>query len=245
MHRGRARRRGRFQISEFGIGRSERPLRRQSLPQLFDLGNGSPDLRLPQVLAQLGRKSDQLLVHAHNPASEYLGGGEQKARGPRVAVSQGFVKGARRDSPQMAFGAGNCGRGSWGVKQWTHLAEDRTRPERSQCAVVLRGRAQLDQDLAAKQQVDRIPRVTLSEQDLAGWKAHFFQVDRERGNLLGVERLEATEAVNQSGIDDVLHRWFRYTPRNMAALATRPSATMYAAVRQSSFRDCTRPRIVA
>ena len=40
------------------ILRSERPLCRQSLPQLFDLGNGFSDLRLRQVLAQLGRKFD-------------------------------------------------------------------------------------------------------------------------------------------------------------------------------------------
>src|SRR5271166_3970101 len=112
------------------VRRSERPLRRQSLPQLFDLRDGSPDLRLPQVLPQLGRKPDKLLVHAHNPASEYLGGGEQKARGPSVAVSQSFVKGGRRDSPQMAFGAGNRGCGPGRVQQWTHLAEDGTRPER-------------------------------------------------------------------------------------------------------------------
>jgi hypothetical protein len=31
------------------IVRSERPLCRQALPQLFDLGNGFPDLRLRQV----------------------------------------------------------------------------------------------------------------------------------------------------------------------------------------------------
>ena len=67
----------------------------------------------------------------------------------------------------------------------------------------------------------------------------------KRGNLLGVKRLQATEAVNEGGIDSVLHHLSPYTPRSMAALATRPSATMYAAVRQSSFRDCTTPRIVA
>src|SRR6516162_5117909 len=111
--------------------RSERPLRREPFPQLFDFGNRFPDLRLRQVLAQLGRKFDQFLVHAHQPASEHLGGSEQKARGPRVAVSQGLVKCERRDSPQMAFGAGNRSRGPWRVEQWTHLAKDSAGPQRS------------------------------------------------------------------------------------------------------------------
>jgi len=55
------------------------------------------------------------IVHAHDPASENLSGGEQKARSPRVAVLQSLAKDARRDSPQMTFGAGNCCRGSWRI----------------------------------------------------------------------------------------------------------------------------------
>jgi hypothetical protein len=55
---------------------SESPLRRQSRSQLFDLSDGFPDLRASQVLAQLGRESDQFIVHPHHPASEHLRGGE-------------------------------------------------------------------------------------------------------------------------------------------------------------------------
>jgi hypothetical protein len=225
--------------------RSEGPLGGQALPELFDLGNGFPDLRLRQVLAQLGGQFHQLLVHAHDPASEYLGGGEQKARGPRIALLQSVVKGLGRDSPEMAFSAGNGSRSSRSAYQRTQLAEDRTRPERGQRAVVLGKRAQLDQHLATQQQVDRIPGITLAEQDFSSWKMDLFQVGPERSDLFGVERLEATEAVNQGGIDGAIHKSSRYTPRSMAALATRPSATMYAAVRQPSFRDWTKPRIVA
>src|ERR1700731_4034921 len=116
--------------------RSEGPLGGQALPELFDLGNGFPDLRLRQVLAQLSGQFHQLLVHAHDPASEYLGGGEQKARGPRIALLQSIVKGAARDSPKVAFSAGNGSRSSRSAYQGTQLAEDGTRPERGQCAVV-------------------------------------------------------------------------------------------------------------
>jgi hypothetical protein len=40
-----------FILPEKRFQRSERPLSRQSLPQLFDLGHGFPDLRLREVLA--------------------------------------------------------------------------------------------------------------------------------------------------------------------------------------------------
>jgi hypothetical protein len=41
-------------------------------------------------------------------------------------------------------------------------------------------------------------------------------VGRERGDLVGIESLEATEAVNQRGIDGSVHKSSRYyTPRSV------------------------------
>jgi hypothetical protein len=206
--------------------RLKSPLCGQTFPELFNLGDGFPDLRLGQVLPELGGNFDQFFVHAHDPSSEDLGGREQKARGPGVAMFQCVVKGRRGDSPEMAVGAAYRGRCSRGVYQRTQLAEDCARSERGECAVVLRWCAEFDQHLAAQEEVKRISRVALSKQEFSGWQAHLLQLGRERGDLFGVESLKATESVNESGIDGIVHKSSRYTPRSMAALATRPSATM-------------------
>jgi len=72
---------------------SERPPCGQPFPQSSDRGHGFPDFGLRQVLAQLLRRYDQLLVHSYHPAPKHLGGGEQKARDPEVATleSAGFI----------------------------------------------------------------------------------------------------------------------------------------------------------
>ena len=148
-----------------------------------------------------------------------------------------------RDTPKVTLFRGNCCRRTWCVQQGTHLSQDRTIPKRSQRVIVRRRRIQLDEHLSAHKQINRISGVTLAEQNRARLNGYSFQFSSKRGELLCIEGLETTEALNRCEIDN--HVFSPYTPRSIAAFATRPNATMYAAVRQPSFRDCTRSRIVA
>src|SRR4051812_29079603 len=185
-----------------------------------------------------------MVVHHREPVRQLAGGAQQEAAGPVLAdFHRGMERlpGAAEESAALHRGNGGVARL---VQQEAHFPQHRAWLKSGEDGFGSAG-AGLHLGFAGYQQVHVAAGIALAEERLP--RRHRNALHRREAGvqLLRAEPFEAAETLKRVRGNGVRHAEASYTPRSTVAFATRPNATIKAAVRQGTFLLLTRSRMVA